>query len=356
MFMVACRSADASFVDDETELSQGAKSLNLLTEPASIADAATAFRVAHGREPVLTAVSIDSKRVSFSTNIRDATFGKVISSSMPATCSFTWSLDGLIQRLGKIDIDAEMGTQGPAPFSVDDVDWTILSKLETDSLAKVALRQAHVTRIAIEKSSASPGAPVLAWTVEITEPNGEVTSVVADTKGTIQRVVLPESRRPKIVWMDPATLAGAISRIGTIFGPNAKIASIVADDRGGRITLDDSANGGGPARFDFTADGVLRATITFSFDSSGPRFGVADLASLTEQKIATLEADALKKLGESKKVYLESVSIGPHLFVSEAGARAIEVRVRDVPEDSVRAGYGWIVYDFDGRMLDFSTP
>ena len=87
---------------------------------------------------------------------------------------------------------------------------------------------------------------------------------------------------------------------------------------------------------------MTRAGITFSLDSTGPRFGVADLESLTEQKIATLEAEALKKLGESKKVYLESVSIGPHPFVRDAGARAIEVRVRDVPEDSVRAEYGWI--------------
>src|SRR5262249_9802214 len=163
--------------------------------------------------------------------------------------------------------------------SVDDVDWTMLDKLEANSLAKVMVPQARLTRIAIEKSSAGPGEPVLAWTVEITESTGEVTSVVADTKGTIQRVVLPESRRPKIAWMDPATLAGAISRVGKIFGPNAKIASIVADDRGGRITVDDSVNGGRPATFDFTADGVSRAGITFSLGSTGPRFGVVDLAS-----------------------------------------------------------------------------
>jgi len=156
--------------------------------------------------------------------------------------------------------------------------------------------------------------------------------------------------------MDPDALAGAVSRVGTIFGPNARIASIVADDRGGRITVDDPANGGRPATFDLSADGVTRAAITFSFASTGPRFGVADLALLTEQKIATLEAEALKKLGESKTVYLESVSIGPHPFVRSAGARAIEVRVRDAPEDSVRAEYGWIVYDFDGRVLDFVTP
>jgi len=341
-----------------TDLSgtQWAKSLNLLTELALIPDAAGAFRAAHGTEPVLTAVSIDRKTVSFSTNIRDTTFAKVISNSMPATCSFTWGVDGLIQRLGKIDFDAEMGNQGPAPFGVDDVDWTILAKLEANSLAKVTVPQADVTGIAIEKSSAGPGEPVLAWTVEVTEPSGEVTSVVADTKGTIQRVVLPENRRPKIVWMDPAALGGAISRVRMIFGPNAKIASIVADDGGGRITVDDSANGGRPATFDFTADGVSRAGFTFSLASTGPRFGVGDLASLTEQNIATLEADALKKLGESKQVYLESVRIGPHPFVTEAGARAIEVRVRDVPEDSARAEYGWIVYDFRGRVLDFSTP
>src|SRR5262249_22090168 len=158
-----------------------------------------------------------------------------------------------------------------------------------------------------------------------TDSSGEVTSVVADIKGAIERVVLPESRRPKIVWLDPATLAGAVSRVGAIFGPNARIASIFADERGGRITLDDSAHGGLPATFDFSADGVTRAAITFSLASTGPRFGVADLASLTEQKIARLEAEAMKKLGEGKTVYLESVSIGSHPFVRDAGARAIEV-------------------------------
>jgi hypothetical protein len=334
---------------------QRAKSLNLFKEPDLMVDAAKAFRAAIGAEPILTGVGIEEKMVSFGTNIRDTGFGKLIG-DMPATCSYSWDLDGLIQRLGRIDVNAQMGTQGPAPFSVDDVDWTILAKLEANSLAKVAIPQAQVTRIGIEKSSAAPGGPVLAWTVEVTDAGGEITSVVADNKGAIERVVLPESRRPKIVWLDPAALAGAISRVGTIFGPNARIASIVADDKSGRITVDDPANGGRPATFDLSADGVTRAGMTFSIGSTGPRFGVTDLASLTEQKIATLEAEALKKLGKNKMVYLESVSIGPHPFVRDAGARAIEVRVRDVPEDSAKAEYGWIVYDFNGHVLDFVTP
>ena len=78
-------------------------------------DAAAAFRAALGTGPILTAVGIDANMVSFGTNIHDTTFAKVIG-GVPATSSFSWGLDGLIQSLGKIDLNAQMGTQGPAPF------------------------------------------------------------------------------------------------------------------------------------------------------------------------------------------------------------------------------------------------
>jgi hypothetical protein len=95
------------------------------------------------------------------------------------------------------------------------------------------------------------------------------------------------------------------------------------------------------------------------FDLDAVVFSVTsklEKAAIERAKIATLEAEALKKLGESKQVYLESVSIGPPPVRARCRRAAIEVRVRDVPEDSVRAEYGWIVFDFDGRVLDFTTP
>src|SRR5262245_9866640 len=108
------------------------------------------------------------------------------------------------------------------------------------------------------------------------------------------------------------------------------------------------------ATFEFSADGVSRATISFSLEAMGPRFGVAELAALNEHKLAALEADALKTLGANRQAFLEGVTIGAHPFVRQAGAHAIEVRVRDIPEDSARANYAWIVYDFNGRALDSS--
>jgi hypothetical protein len=182
-----------------------------------------------------------------------------------------------------------------------------------------------------------------------------VTSVIADTHGSIKRVVLAPSRRPKVSWLDARTIADAIARIAPTFGTDAKIASIVFDDKGGRLTVDDPANGGRAATFDFNPDGVTRAAISFSLDSIGPRFSFADISSLDQQKIAALEAEALKRLARNGNAYLESVSFGAHPFVRQAGPRAIEVRLRNLPEDSVRASYAWIVFDFSGRVLDFVT-
>jgi hypothetical protein len=129
---------------------------------------------------------------------------------------------------------------------------------------------------------------------------------------------------------------------------------IVANDREARVTIEDPTHGSQPATLEFSADGVSRATISFSLEAMGPRFGGAELAALNEQKLAALEADALKTLGANRQAYLESVTLGAHPLVRQAGAYAIEVRVQDIPEDSARANYAWIVYDFNGRALDSS--
>ena len=172
-----------------------AQTLDLLAEPTLAADAAAAFRATEGAGPVLTEVSIEPKTVAFHTNIRDQGLGQ-LGVGLPATAVYTWDLNGLQRRLGAIDVSAQIGRSGPAPFSVDDVDWTILAKLQAGALAKAALPRAKVTRLRVAKSSAQPGGPALVWTVDIIEPSGEVTSVIADPKGAIQRVVLPASRRP----------------------------------------------------------------------------------------------------------------------------------------------------------------
>jgi len=347
--------AQGVIVSADVSGTQRAKTLNILKEPGLAGEAAATFRDAIGSDRILTEVGIDKKTVSFHTNISDKSL-RMLGSNMPATATFLWDLNGLQRPLipATPDINAAMGIPPRASFGIGDVDWTLLEKLEDSAVAKTAIPRSAVSHVMVAASTDQPGAPALVWTLEVTDPDGEVTKVVADTKGIVTRVILPESRRPKIDWREPAALAGAIARIGATFGQNVKIASIVADERQGHITIDDPANGGQASTFEFSSDGVVRASISFSLDSMGPRFSVADLAPLNQEKIAALEADALRKLASSRQVYLEGVTIGAHPFVSRAGAHAIEVRVRDIAEDSVRANYAWIVYDFGGRALDSS--
>ena len=333
---------------------QRAKTLNLLDEPALAADAAAAFSRAVGTGAVLTAIGIDERSVSFRTNIQDQGMAR-IGFNLPATASYGWDLSGLHRGLGNFDVSAQMGSAGPPPFSIDDVDWTILAKLEQAALARAAIAGARVKHLGVAKSADQPGGPVLAWTVEIAEPSGEVTKVIADAKGVIQRVVLPASRRPRTSFLDPATIASAIARIGPTFGADARIASIAFDDRGGRVTLDDPSQGGRATTFDITPDSFTRATISFSLDAMGPRFALGDITALTEQTIGALQEEAVKRLGAKRTAYLESVRIGAHPFVRQAGAQAIEIRVRDLAQDSAQANYAWIVFDLNGRVLDFVT-
>jgi len=327
-----------------------ARTLNIVENLALAAEAATAFRVNGSAEPVLTKISIEPKIVTFSTNLRDSGMAQ-LGVTFPAFTTFTWDLNGLQRRLPRIEVGLDSATT--ASFKVDDIDWTIIGKLARDSLVRAALPNAKIVSLAVAKSSEQPGLPVLAWTVELVEPTGERTKVIADLKGVIARVVLPEGRRPKLNWLDAGTMASAIARVSGTFGRDAKIASLVFEEGGGRITVDDPANGGRPATYDFSQDTVARASISFSLDAMGPRFAVSDLAALDEKKLAGIENEAMRRLAGNGPAYLESLTIGAHPFVRKAGAHAIEVRLRDRVQDSVQAHYAWIVFDFDGRPLDF---
>jgi hypothetical protein len=326
---------------------QRAKTLNLFDEPELVADAAAAFRATVGAGPVLKKVAVSDKRVGFATNIHDEVMAK-LRFGMPFTVGFTWDLDGLHQRIGDADARTMVNIAGPAPFSIDDVNWRILAQIEQDALARLAIPNSTITGAEIAWSWDQPGRPVLVWTIEIVEPSGEKSSVIADLQGAILRVVLPARRRSKVDWHDAATIAAAIARIAPTFGREAKIAQIDFDDDGGSITIEERENGDQLATFKFSSDSVTRASLSFGI--LGTRFSAVDVAPLNEQMIAALEAEALKRLGGKRTPYPQSVTIRVY-----RDAPAIEVTVRDSVENSMRAHHARIVFDFNGRVVDIVT-
>jgi hypothetical protein len=331
-----------------------AKNLNLFKEPSLVADAAADFRSAVGSGPNLVSVGIDHNSVAFATNARDTIFGKG-AGGIPTNALYTWDLSGLAQRIGHVDLHAMTKQDAEPTFSVDDVDWSLAGKIEADALAASAIPKALVTEIHIAKDVERPGPPALAWEVHIATPDEETAIVFADVHGAISRIDLPESLRPKIDWLNPSALAGALAKLPSQLGGEVKVASLNVSDQNARITIDDPGRAGQTTTFDFKSNGLLRGSIVLN-DQSNQRYEVKDLAFLTEQKLTALEADAMKRLGGKIKLYLDSLTIGPHPFAPKLGARAIEIRFRDTPESSVKSEWAWIVYDFNGKVQDFSGP
>src|SRR5262249_24532689 len=143
-----------------------AQTLNLLDEPALAADAAAAFRRTVGTGAVLNAIGVDTRSVSFGTNIKDQGMAR-IGFNMPPPESYPWDRSGLQRRLANFDTNAMMGNAGPPPFSIDDVDWTILEKLVQEARARAEIPGARVKHLGVAKAADQPGGPVLVWTVEI---------------------------------------------------------------------------------------------------------------------------------------------------------------------------------------------
>src|SRR5215470_9393839 len=174
MFMVACQSADANFVDDETELSQ----------------AISALRSAIDNHPRVLKIEVDPNVVAIEAqdprNLQHVNRWRCVDRLL-RFIPMRWVTGPEPVDLQLLDPDLEANL-----FDLDAVAFSVTSKLE-----KAAIEGARIQDAA----------------------------VITHMEIARQTFILP---RPRI----------------------GDIASIVADERGGRITVDDPANGGRPATFD----------------------------------------------------------------------------------------------------------
>lgn len=204
--------------------------INMYQRPDLAEEAAAEIRQELGNAPVLRKVSFSSSRIGFSTTLRDDSHPAKFSdsSSIRATAAYNWSPEGLRSAMGSIDTSAVFSNPD-APFSVDDVDWALLPKIVADAQAALAMPGARISTIDVYKPTDGVGVPMPLWKIEIGESK-ERGTYIADTKGAVKNVLLPESRRKRIDWLDPGVIADTLVRIGKEFGPNAMFESITVYD------------------------------------------------------------------------------------------------------------------------------
>ena len=337
-----------------------AKHLDILQELELAADAAGAFKAAVGPDRVLLKVSIGSGDIGFDTNLpeENALFGSP-GSSIHQDKHFVWSLNGLRRPLIG-SIHAAIPGFADAPFGVDEVDWTVVPKLPAAARKALGMPQGRVSEITLKKSTQGVGTPVLLWTVEIADKNGEKGTVLADITGALKQVLPPESRRKPTNWLDPAAIVDAFTRIDREFGPGAKYAEFAFGSDKVRISAEDPRQPGQMTSFFLTDKGFDRfggAFAAFAIMHAQDRpFAIADLAPLTARHIADLEADTMRRM-HLANIQVTEVTIGRgNMDPSPKGNVVIEIRALVPPFDAPIPPGGRMVYELDGRIIQDYLP
>jgi tetratricopeptide (TPR) repeat protein len=160
------------------------------------------------------------------------------------------------------------GTPTDDPFSLDDVDLSLLTKLEDTAKGRLGIANGVVERAIISKPHRERGGAV-EWEIDVKAgnapllwnpslPTPEEGSVTFDTKGNILRTKYPEGRGPQADLFDGATLTKAIDKIAERLGPHVQVSELVVDGKHVNITAQDPQNAKKFVAFVYQDDDVSR--------------------------------------------------------------------------------------------------
>ncbi len=338
-----------------------AKTLDMLQQPELAADAASDFRAALGADRVLLKVRIISSGAIFETNLPLNAAAAKSQSHFHEDKAFNWNLSGLRQALGSsthVEIPGHLEID--PPFSVDDVDWKLLPKIAAAAPESLGIPKGRVSDIWLRQGAEQVGKPVLLWQIDVKDENGEEGSVLADTAGAIKQVRLPPSRRKPSDWLDPATVVDTLAQIGREFGADTRLVEIMFYDNQVRISAEDPRqprqlmdvflDEKGFHRFGGGSFGMAAAR-----RASGG-FKIAELAPLTAQRIAELEARTLARMNLAK-VQVSNITIGRgNMDPSPKGNITIEIRALVPPFNAPIPPGGRVVYELDGTVIKSYLP
>src|SRR5262249_22300302 len=159
-------------------------------------------------------------------------------------------------------------------------------------------------------------------------------------------------------WLDPATIADAVVQIGKEFGADAKFVGITFFDDKVSISAED------PRQPGQLMDVFLEDNGFHRFGSGGfaiaaamfgkPRtFTIADLAPVTAQRIADLEAKTVARMN-LPKAQVTSIEFGRNnMDPSSRGNVTIEIRALVPPFNAPMPPGGRVVYELDGTVVKY---
>ncbi len=346
--------ADGTIRSAELRNTHKAQRFDLFKRPELAIDPAKAFRAQLGTGNVLLQIGLDKRGVGFSTNLRDerGTGIRMVGKDFANYAHYSWNPYNLCggcveQQPSHPTYIGEMTPNPSAPFSINDMDLTIVPKLISAAKEKLGMPEGEITEIELSNPIDAISGAKLSWKVEVKDKNREMGAIRADLSGSVQQVRLPESRATPPDWLGPDAVVSALSRTAKDYGPNRKLTSIDFSDTRMTLVCEDPQHAGELVEMALRNDGFSRS-IAPPFPIQPKPFTIEDLKALTPQKIAAFKAQALALIKEPDWP-ITDIGIQRSDW-SRKGAITIEIRAFHPRTHN----WGRVVFELDGTVVDFT--
>lgn len=253
------------------------------------------------------------------------------------------------------------------PFSLDDVDLSLVTKIANAAKDRLQIADGVVQRVIVSKPHRERGGAV-EWEVQVksahaplivgpNSPPVEEGVVTFDTKGNVLRTKFPPGRGPKTNLFDPPTLQKAIDKIAERLGPHIQVTELVVTDTGIDITAQDPQNPKKLAVFAYEDEDVARAmemksTMANSFGASSDwLWDLALFQPAAVQSLAALEKETLTRLGITTGKVVRITISKDKMFHPGNDKVLIEIRASGDGKENE-----WVTFDLAGTVPKLDTP
>jgi hypothetical protein len=246
------------------------------------------------------------------------------------------------------------GLPPPARFSLADVDWSLLPKLQQAARERLALTDGRIVYVEISSPGSAVATPEITWEMNVESANDSSVGghVVFDNKGNVLSTRYPRGKGPKLDLLQAGSYAPAFDALSKAVGAHAAVVELAFWPDKLLITTKDPQKPDDLVVLDYRGESIARSIMP---PLDWPTFGPDWFFDLSQaQTIAAhwseLQQDALSRLGlvDGK---IERVTISKQRLEMPRNDRLlIEVRAEAGKRD------GRVVYDLNGKVVEIFKP
>ncbi|MGV3491736.1 MAG: hypothetical protein ACO1OG_10485 [Devosia sp.] len=272
------------------------------------------------------------------------------------TKDYSWNLGGISAGFEQNDVFA--GIRDTALFSMAELDLSRLPDIKRVALEAFESPGSKITHIEADKPTDRPGQPVLLWSIDLQQADGEKGKVLLDAGANVIDVVLPETRLALTAepWLAPVTVAETLKRLEKAFGPDAKYGEILFNDFQGTVLVEDPQAPGTMASFIIDRQSVTRFGTPMPWEAElDPNriFTIAELGKLDEAAIRRLADRTLERMEmQDLAVFRYTFTRNALMMNPEDDRLLLEIRAG---KDDGWTG-GWVTFDLSGGEVDVMMP